>query len=333
MTARERVLANERATRPIAIRPAYVRLTGSFDGAVLLSQILYWFGNDGDGNPRARVSRDGELWIAKSGEAWAIELGALTPEGEPRRPLIRRTMKELEGAGLIFVKVWKFNGAPTTHVRPNWDALETALSANPLAAGGQSKDLTRAANGNDAGGQSLTETTAETTIRDYGNTPRATSNGDVGAGGGSPVTVDSRVNGSGVDGKTKQWAPFYDAVQTSLGGVQVYKAGGVPVSWVGKLAGQFGGAAPAGVAEAVELWGEFEAWARRSRYASGVRWDFVSPKSIEGHAGKFLADRARKAAPTAPVIRADMSDALRGAYAEVARQAATPQPQTADCPF
>lgn len=264
MTARERVLANERATRPIAIRPAYVRLTGSFDGAVLLSQILYWFGNDGDGNPRARVSRDGELWIAKSGEAWAIELGALTPEGEPRRPLIRRTMKELEGAGLIFVKVWKFNGAPTTHVRPNWDALETALSANPLAAGGQSKDLTRAANGNDAGGQSLTETTAETTIRDYGNNPRATSNGDVGAGGADLVPEVAPPTERHA-GSSSPWDTLGRTIAFDLTGSEerAYitrgRRAGALQAWIGHIVGDVGRIAKNDPGAALDLWIMFRA--------------------------------------------------------------------------
>lgn len=116
----------------VAIHRGYVRLTGDIGAGAALSQILYWFDDDKTGTPRARIERDGELWIAKTYDEFAEELGLVDREGNPRGKVARRYVQNLHADGLIEIGVFRFNGAPTIHIRPLWNAIfERAAMALP----------------------------------------------------------------------------------------------------------------------------------------------------------------------------------------------------------
>lgn len=128
MSARETVLAWARGNSPIAVHPAYIRMAGDVGAGVLLSQIVYWHSDSKDGQRRGGVERDGETWVAKSAADWAREIGLDADIGQGPAKSVRRYLTHLQSAGLIEADVFKFNGAPTLHVRVNWTALESAAA-------------------------------------------------------------------------------------------------------------------------------------------------------------------------------------------------------------
>jgi hypothetical protein len=105
----------------IDVKRIYVHLAGDLVAGVLLSQIVFWFLPRKDGEEKLSVERDGRLWLAKSREAWWDEC-CVTPKQ------VDRCLAELEGRGLIWTSVFRFNGLPTKHVSLNWAELITQLA-------------------------------------------------------------------------------------------------------------------------------------------------------------------------------------------------------------
>lgn len=152
----------------IALHKGYVRITGDIGAGAALSQILYWFDEDGEGRVRARVERDGFLWIAKSAEALARELGLLDERGRPRAKIARRYIDNLRDLGLIVTEVRRFDGTPMFHIRPVWDAIAGRVSRfAQLGISGEGKsEAGNSPNGNldfPTEGKSITEITSDTT--------------------------------------------------------------------------------------------------------------------------------------------------------------------------
>ena len=111
MTQEEIMLGNAAFTSNLnVIHHAYVDITGDLIAGALLGQILYWFGADRNGKPRARIQRDGHLWIAKARGDWWQEI-RITPKQYDR------AAKILVKAGYIELRTMKFRGNPTTHIR------------------------------------------------------------------------------------------------------------------------------------------------------------------------------------------------------------------------
>lgn len=94
--------------------------------AWVLSQILWWFSVDGGGLTRARITRRGYLWIAKSPRQLSQELG-----------LDRKRVKDhldylIEDRGFLVREFWPFKsrqsrGQKTLHLRPNPDRILEAI--------------------------------------------------------------------------------------------------------------------------------------------------------------------------------------------------------------
>lgn len=122
--AEQRKLAGETAFAQAlnVIHHAYVDMCGDLIAGALLGQILYWFGVGKDGTSRARIVKDGCLWIAKTRADWWDEI-RITPKQYDRAAKI---LKEL---GFIEIKTYKFNGNPTTHLRIVPEAIGAALDA------------------------------------------------------------------------------------------------------------------------------------------------------------------------------------------------------------
>lgn len=104
------------------IHHAYVDMCGDLIAGALLGQILYWFGVGKDGKSRARIVKDGYLWIAKARADWWDEI-RITPKQYDR------AAKILKDKGFIEVKTYKFAGNPTTHLRIIPEAIAAALDA------------------------------------------------------------------------------------------------------------------------------------------------------------------------------------------------------------
>lgn len=124
---------------------------GDIASAVFLGQILYWFAPSKNGGSKLKVCKDGQMWLAKSVKEWAEELGT-SPDK------VRRCMQVLKDKGIIETGLYKFDGAPTTHLRlvvdvTKCNSLEALihLVSSPNSFGAEPESLT----------YTTTETTAE----------------------------------------------------------------------------------------------------------------------------------------------------------------------------
>lgn len=110
------------ATKKIMYTPEYAELTGNLVAAAILNQIIYWLSpSTKTGKPRAGVKKKDGLWLAKSSKMWADELGVSEHKA-------RRAVDLLKKLGFITTKVYKFDKAPTTHIRLNERVLQAAIS-------------------------------------------------------------------------------------------------------------------------------------------------------------------------------------------------------------
>ncbi len=147
----------ERTTRDsIDFKKIYVDIAGDVVAGLMLSQIVFWYLPDKNGNSKMRVRKDGYDWIAKSNTEWYDEI-RITEWQAPR------ALNILEERGIIEKKLYKFNGAPTIHIRliqdkfmELWEELVHDLNGFE----GKSKiQMSESLN-------SLTETTTEITYKD-----------------------------------------------------------------------------------------------------------------------------------------------------------------------
>lgn len=122
LTQEEIMMGNAAFTSRLnVIHHAYVDICGDLIAGSLLSQILYWFGADRNGRPRARIQKDGYLWIAKARSDWWDEI-RISPKQYDRAARILVEKKFIE------VRTLKFNGNPTTHIRIISETLNKAIS-------------------------------------------------------------------------------------------------------------------------------------------------------------------------------------------------------------
>lgn len=122
-------------------RPLVDFLGGSLEGAMLLSQLLYW-------TPRSVMGG----WIAKSDLELQNELCL-------KRYSVRAAREMLEEKGVIESKLQKFNGFPTQHYRVRLDALEAQWRAFLRLSENEQTDCAKTDDGLSENEQSLTETT------------------------------------------------------------------------------------------------------------------------------------------------------------------------------
>lgn len=121
MTPEQRTLADAaQANKLNIIHHAYVDIAGDLIAGSLLGQILFWFGRGKDGTSRAKIRKDGHLWVAKARADWWDEI-RITPKQYDR------AAKILRDKGFIELRTMKFNGNPTTHIRIVPDKINEAL--------------------------------------------------------------------------------------------------------------------------------------------------------------------------------------------------------------
>ncbi|WP_257153990.1 conserved phage C-terminal domain-containing protein [Bacillus toyonensis] len=138
------------------VRLAYVDITEDLIAGILLGQIVYWYMPNEQGKSKLRVKKNGEFWLAKSREDWKDEI-RITPKQYDR------AIKILIEKGFVEVKKFKFNGAPTNHIkliisevteRVKWILTFGEIPNSPLG----EMELTETVN-------SLTEITTKTTTK------------------------------------------------------------------------------------------------------------------------------------------------------------------------
>lgn len=114
----------------VLYQPDYVNLLdGDVQCAVMLSQLVYWYKPGKNGTSRLRVYKpqDGKMWIAKSWQEWQAECGL-------SRAQSRRCLDKLKTLGFVEMKVYRFKGTPTIHVRFPWVPRGKTLVDAPSAA-------------------------------------------------------------------------------------------------------------------------------------------------------------------------------------------------------
>lgn len=99
---------------------AYIDIAGDIVSGTLLSQIMYWFTPNANGERKVKVLKDGHYWIAKKQEDWYHEIRITEKQ-------YRTAIKKLEEKNLVIKKRYKFNGSPTTHIRPNYPVLQEEI--------------------------------------------------------------------------------------------------------------------------------------------------------------------------------------------------------------
>jgi hypothetical protein len=123
LSQQQRTLADAALANKLnVIYHAYVDIAGDLIAGALLGQILYWFGAGKDGKSRARIVKDGFLWIAKTRADWWEEI-RISPKQYDR------AAKILKEKGFIEIRTFKFYGNPTTHIRIIPEAINAAIDA------------------------------------------------------------------------------------------------------------------------------------------------------------------------------------------------------------
>jgi len=153
----------EQTTRDtIDFKTIYVDMADDLVAGLVLSQIVFWHLPNHQGRSKLRVRKDGHYWIAKGREDWYDEIRVTAKQ-------IDRALGILEKLGIIVTALYKFDGAPTKHIRIDSEGFLTAWRAivqergKSISTKGENPtgptvemDITET-------GKSLTETTSETT--------------------------------------------------------------------------------------------------------------------------------------------------------------------------
>lgn len=105
----------------IDVKRCYIHLAGDIVSGVLLSQIIYLFLPDRNGDEKPQlVERDGDLWVALKRTDWWDEC-CLSPKQ------FDRSCAELEDRRLVVVGVHEFRGEKRKGIRINWDEFLASL--------------------------------------------------------------------------------------------------------------------------------------------------------------------------------------------------------------
>lgn len=109
---------NEQSTyETISTKKVYVDMVNDLVAGMLLSQIVYWNLPDKQGNDsKLRVQKDGCLWLAKKATDWFDEIRISNKQ-------VMRATSILKNLNLVDTKIFKFDGAPTTHFKLNKNRL------------------------------------------------------------------------------------------------------------------------------------------------------------------------------------------------------------------
>jgi hypothetical protein len=124
---KEEFLLWEKASKDtIDVKKIYIDIAGDVVGGIILSQIIYWHLPSKNGKRRLQVFKNGDenkqpgYWLAKSNKAWYAECRV-------KEDTAMRRIQKLANKGIIETHIWRFNSAPTTHIRIVWDKFLSEL--------------------------------------------------------------------------------------------------------------------------------------------------------------------------------------------------------------
>jgi hypothetical protein len=110
---RERQQREKNARGGVFIDLTYIDMADDLNAGLLLSQIMYWNSVGNDGSVRAKLVKDGRVWIAKKKAEWYNEVRLSEKQ-------VRRAETILKKKGLVDIQLWKFGGDPMNHYSLNW---------------------------------------------------------------------------------------------------------------------------------------------------------------------------------------------------------------------
>lgn len=108
-------MSTERSQPLITVKRCYVQMTeDDLIAGLVLNQIVFWSTPNAQGEIPLQIERDGHVWLAKTRQDWFQECW-ITPIQVDRALAILKSKK------LIEVALFKWRGAPTTHIRLIWE--------------------------------------------------------------------------------------------------------------------------------------------------------------------------------------------------------------------
>lgn len=100
---------------------AYIDISEDLIAGTLLSQIMFWFSETKDKKRKIRIYKDGNYWLAKGREEWVDEIRISKKQYD-------NAIKKLKEKEFVETKLFKFNGVPTTHIRPIYENINSAIA-------------------------------------------------------------------------------------------------------------------------------------------------------------------------------------------------------------
>lgn len=104
-------------TNAFTARISTIDAAGDLIAGILLDRIIYLLRPESDGKT-ARTERDGYTWIARRRADWKDEIRISAKQYD-------RAARILERKGFIITKTFRLDGDPTTHIRLNYDVLNS----------------------------------------------------------------------------------------------------------------------------------------------------------------------------------------------------------------
>ena len=104
-------------TNAFTARISTIDAAGDLIAGILLDRIIYMLSPESDGKTE-RIERDGYTWIARRRADWKDEIRISAKQYD-------RAAKILERKGFIVTKTFRLGGDPTTHIRINYDVLNS----------------------------------------------------------------------------------------------------------------------------------------------------------------------------------------------------------------
>lgn len=96
----------------IRVERAYIKMCGDHAAGLMLSQIVYWFKPNRNGEKRITITRDERDWLRKTREEWMDECCLTDRQAD-------RCIALLVSKGFITKALFKYAGSPTMHLSLN----------------------------------------------------------------------------------------------------------------------------------------------------------------------------------------------------------------------
>lgn len=147
-------------TNTFTARISTIDAAGDLIAGILLDRIIYLLSPELDGKTE-RIERDGYTWIARRRADWKDEIRISAKQYD-------RAARILERKGFIVTKTFRLDGDPTTHIRLNYDVLNSNFCDWSDRENG---DFSGSSNGNNGGKTATEKVNNEPTNAETATTP------------------------------------------------------------------------------------------------------------------------------------------------------------------